>query len=192
MNEIIPVLMNVLWVTLLLFWFISGMNAKKSSFKEPFFKQFVFYWLPLILAFYLLGPDERFGNSLVVGRFVLQSNLWGITGLALCSFGLATACRARYLLGTNWSVSVQKKDNHELISNGVYKLVRHPIYTGLLMMFLGNALIVGTWRGLIAVVILFISFWFKLKKEEKWLIEIFGNEYAGYMKRSKALIPWLI
>jgi len=71
-------------------------------------------------------------------------------------------------------------------------MVRHPIYTGLLLMFLGNALIVGSWRGLIAVFILSVSFWFKLKKEEQWLKEIFGTEYSVYMAKSKALIPWLI
>jgi protein-S-isoprenylcysteine O-methyltransferase Ste14 len=192
MNEKIPIAMNVLWITLLIFWVISGISAKKWAFKESLLKQFVFYWLPLILAFYLLGPDERFGNSLVTGRFVTQSNVTGVMGLALCLLGLTIACWARYLLGNNWSVSVQKKANHELIIKGAYKLVRHPIYTGLLLMFIGNALIVGRWRGVIAVAILFISFWFKSRKEEKWLIEIFGNEYLGYINRSKALIPWLI
>jgi protein-S-isoprenylcysteine O-methyltransferase Ste14 len=192
MNEKIPVLMNVLWGTLILFWLISGINAKKSSFKEPLIKQFVFYWLPIILAVYLLGPDERYGNSLLTGRFAAHTNLIGLTGLGLCFIGLLTACWARYLLGTNWSVSVQKKDNHELILKGAYRLVRHPIYTGLLLMFLGNALIVGSWRGLVAVFILSVSFWFKLKKEEKWLKEIFGTEYSVYMAKSKALIPWLI
>jgi protein-S-isoprenylcysteine O-methyltransferase Ste14 len=192
MDEKIQMAMNVLWITLLLFWFISGISAKKSSFKESVLKQFVFYWLPLIMAFYLLGPDERFGNSLVTGSFIDRSNLTGLSGLAFCLLGLIIACWARYLLGNNWSVSVQKKDNHELIIKGAYKLVRHPIYTGLLLMFLGNAIIVGTWRGLLAVLILFISFWFKSRKEEKWLIEIFGSEYLGYMTRSKALIPWVI
>jgi protein-S-isoprenylcysteine O-methyltransferase Ste14 len=192
MDEKIPISMNVLWITLLIFWVISGISAKKSALKEPLLQQFVFYWLPIILAVYLLGPDGRFGNSLVRGRFVDQTNIAGLTGLALSVLGLIIACWARYLLGNNWSVSVQKKDDHELISNGVYKLVRHPIYTGLLLMFLGNAVIVGSWRGLIAVLIVFISFWFKLKKEEKWLIEIFGNQYLEYMTKSKALIPWLI
>jgi len=184
--------MNVLWISLILFWIISGINAKKSSFKETPFKQFVFYWLPIILAVYLLGPDERFGNSLIRGRFVANNNSAGITGLALCLLGLVTACRARYLLGKNWSVSVQKKDDHELITRGVYKLVRHPIYTGLLLMFSGDALITGTWRGVIAVAILFISFLLKLRKEEKWLTEIFGDKYLEYMTQTKKLIPWII
>jgi protein-S-isoprenylcysteine O-methyltransferase Ste14 len=150
------------------------------------------YWLPIILAIYLLGPDERFGNSLIRGRFISHTNIVGLTGLTISSLGLITACWARYVLGKNWSVSVQKKEEHELISNGVYKIVRHPIYSGLLLMFMGNAIIVGSWRGLIGVSILFISFWFKLKKEEKWLTDIFGNKYLEYMNNTKAMIPWLL
>jgi protein-S-isoprenylcysteine O-methyltransferase Ste14 len=59
-------------------------------------------------------------------------------------------------------------------------------------MFSGDALITGTWRGVIAVAILFISFWFKLRKEEKWLLEIFGSKYQEYTSRTKKLIPWII
>ena len=192
MNEIFSILMNVLWGTLILFWLVSGINAKKSSFREPFYKQFVFYWLPLILAVYLLGPDERFGNSLIKGTFIAHNNVAGFTGIAISFSGLLTAVWARYLLGRNWSVSVQQKENHELIQTGAYKLVRHPIYTGLLLMFLGNAFIVSRWRGLLAVVIVLISFLFKLKKEEDWLTEIFGSKYIEYMQKTKSLIPWLV
>jgi protein-S-isoprenylcysteine O-methyltransferase Ste14 len=115
-----------------------------------------------------------------------------VTGLVFCFTGFLIACQARYLLGKNWSLSVQKKEKHELILTGVYKFVRHPIYTGLLLMFFGNAIIVGDWRGLIAVAIVFISFWFKLRKEEKWLMEIFGEEYVEYKRGTKALVPWVI
>lgn len=192
MNEIFSTLMNVLWGTLILFWIVSGINAKKSSFREPLYKQFVFYWLPLIMAVYLLGPDERFGNSLIKGNFIAHNNMAGLTGLALCLLGLITAVWARYLLGRNWSVSVQQKENHDLIQTGAYKFVRHPIYTGLLLMFLGNAFIVSRWRGLLAVSIVLISFLFKLKKEEKWLTDLFGSKYIEYRQKTKSLIPWLI
>ena len=184
--------MNIAWGILIIYWFISGITAKKSSFKETIYTQFIFYWLPLILAIYLLGPDERFGNSLIKGNFVSNSNLTGAIGLSLCYLGLAIACWSRYLLGKNWSVSVQKKEDHELIKNGAYKLIRHPIYSGLILMFLGNAIIVGTWRGLIGVLIVSVSFWFKLKKEEKWLIDLFGNKYQEYILKTKALVPWLL
>lgn len=94
--------------------------------------------------------------------------------------------------GKNWSLSVQKKENHELIKSGPYSILRHPIYTGILLIFIGNTIIVGDYRGIIAVVIVFISFWFKLKKEEKWLTEIFGEKYLNYAENTKAIIPYLL
>ncbi len=192
MSDLIRSSMNIAWGILIMYWFISGIMAKKSDFKEALFMQFIFYWLPLILAVYLLGPDERFGNSLIKGNFVSNTNFTGVIGLSLSYIGLVIACWSRYLLGKNWSVSVQKKEDHELIKSGAYKLIRHPIYTGLILMFLGNAVIVGKWRGLLGVFIVFISFWFKLKKEEKWLTDLFGNKYKEYMLKTKALVPWLI
>lgn len=192
MNDIIHTLMNIAWGILIMYWFISGITAKRSAFKENLLKQFIYYWLPLILAIYLLGPDERYGNSLISGNFVSNTNLSGLIGLLLCYLGLVIACWSRYLLGKNWSVSVQKKEDHELIKKGAYKFIRHPIYSGLILMFLGNAIILGRWRGLAAVSIVFISFWFKLKKEEQWLTDLFGNKYREYILETKAIIPWLL
>jgi protein-S-isoprenylcysteine O-methyltransferase Ste14 len=192
MSDIIHTSMNIAWAILILYWFISGIKSKKSVLMESISKQFIFYWLPLIMAVYLLGPDERFGNYLITGKFVPNNDIAGLTGLSVSIFGLVIACRARYTLGKNWSVSVQKKEDHELIIKGAYRLIRHPIYSGLLLMFLGNAIIVGKWRGLIGVLIVFVSFWFKLKKEEKWLTDVFGVKYSEYIAKSKALIPWLL
>jgi protein-S-isoprenylcysteine O-methyltransferase Ste14 len=140
----------------------------------------------------LLGPGEWFGHSLIRENFVEHTNLVGGIGLLISFMGLLIACWSRYLLGKNWSLSVQKKENHELIKSGPYSILRHPIYTGILLIFIGNTIIVGDYRGIIAVLIVFISFWFKLKKEEKWLIEIFGEDYHNYKKTTKAIIPYLL
>ena len=125
-------------------------------------------------------------------NFVPHNNLVGIIGLSFSAFGAGIACWSRYTLGKNWSLSVQKKESHELIQDGLYKYVRHPIYTGLILLFIGNTLLVGDYRGIIAVIIVFISFWFKLKKEEKLLTETFGKRYLEYIAKTKALIPFVI
>ncbi|MEO6304296.1 MAG: isoprenylcysteine carboxylmethyltransferase family protein, partial [Bacteroidia bacterium] len=75
---------------------------------------------------------------------------------------------------------------------GPYKYVRNPIYTGLLLLFSGNALIVGDWRGILAVLIVFVSFWRKLKLEEQWLNTHFGEAYTNYKKQTKALFPFIL
>jgi len=176
----------------LIYWFISGIGAKKATHKEPFFLRFFQYWLPLIIAILLLGPGDWFGHTWLREQFIEHTNLVGNIGLTISIFGAIIACWSRYILGKNWSLSIQKKENHELIQNGIYKIIRHPIYTGLLLLFTGNALIVGDYRAIIAVIIVFVSLWLKLLKEEKLLTEVFGNTYIEYKKRSKALIPFVI
>lgn len=192
MNEFIKIGLKATWLLVLTYWFISGLRAKKVKHEEPLFKRFAQYWLPLIIAVFLLGPGEWFGHSWLRENFLEHTNLVGAIGLSISVIGAIIACISRYTLGKNWSLSVQKKEDHRLIQNGIYKIVRHPIYTGLLFLFLGNVIIVGDYRGIIAILIVFISFWFKLKKEEKLLSETFGPRYVEYKKRTKALIPYLL
>lgn len=183
---------TISWIILFIYWIWSSRNTKMVSRREPAFKRFFMYLLPLLVAGLLLGPGKWFGHCLIRDQFVPHSNEVGIIGTLLCIVGVILACRARYLIGRNWSLSVQLKETHELIVGGPYRYVRHPIYTGILCIFLGNAFIVGDWRGLIAVLIVLISFWRKLKLEEKWLGDNFGERYELYKKSTKAIIPWLL
>jgi protein-S-isoprenylcysteine O-methyltransferase Ste14 len=192
MSPFIKVGLQVIWLVVLMYWFISGLGAKKVESQESFLKRFVQYWLPLIIAILLLGPGNWFGHSWLRENFIEHTNFVGIIGLSTCIIGAIIACMSRYLLGKNWSLSIQRKENHQLIQSGIYKVIRHPIYLGLLLLFIGNAIIVGDYRGIIAIVIVFVSFWIKLKKEEKLLAETFGNQYAEYKKQTKALIPYLL
>ncbi|OWW23159.1 hypothetical protein B4Q04_22145 [Zobellia sp. OII3] len=192
MSDYIKIGLKITWLIVLTYWFVSGFTAKKVKSQEPILKRFLFYWLPLIVAGLLLGPTELFMHMLIRENFVEHTNFVGTIGLTICIFGAIMACWSRYRLGNNWSLSVQNKEDHELIQSGLYKIVRHPIYTGFLLLFIGNTIIVGDYRGIIAVLIVFISFWFKLTKEEKLLTENFGNQYLEYKKRTKALIPYII
>lgn len=192
MSEYIKNGLSLTWLVVVLYWSISSFSVKKVEQQESFSKRFLFYWLPLLIAILLLGPGKWFGHSLIRENFVPHTNLVGGIGLSISVIGAFIACWSRYILGKNWSLSVQKKENHELIQTGIYKIVRHPIYTGFLLLFTGNCIIVGDYRGIIAVLIVFFSFWFKIKKEEKLLIETFGEKYSEYKKQTKALIPFLI
>ena len=84
------------------------------------------------------------------------------------------------------------KEGHELIRSGPYALVRHPIYAGLLMAFVGTALARGEWRGLIAVALVFVALWRKLRLEEKWMRAQFGDSYEAYSRQVAALVPHII
>jgi protein-S-isoprenylcysteine O-methyltransferase Ste14 len=106
--------------------------------------------------------------------------------------GLSFTVWARLRLDTNWSGAVQVKAAHALVRTGPYRWVRHLIYTGMLAALLGNAIAVDQWRGLLAFGIVLAGFVYKLRLEERWMIETFGDAYVEYRKHSKALIPGIL
>jgi protein-S-isoprenylcysteine O-methyltransferase Ste14 len=81
------------------------------------------------------------------------------------------------------------KEGHELITGGPYAVVRHPIYTGLLVALTGTAMAIGELRALLAVAIASFAFWRKLLLEEQWMREQFGEQYQAYCRRVSALLP---
>jgi Putative protein-S-isoprenylcysteine methyltransferase len=97
---------------------------------------------------------------------------------------------ARVRLGGNWSGIVTIKHDHELIASGPYAIVRHPIYTGLLVAFIGSAMVLGEWRGVLAVLVAWWALWRKLRLEERWMAERFGQQYEAYCRRVPALVPF--
>jgi protein-S-isoprenylcysteine O-methyltransferase Ste14 len=183
--------LRLVWLTLMIYWVWTARAVKAPIQTEHPIKRLLAYWLPLMAAFVLLGPGEPFRHTLLVEQFVPHSTLFESAGLFLCIVGAALACWARHLLGENWSATVQLKNDHQLITRGPYRAVRHPIYSGLLLLFSGNAVLVGDWRGILAVAIVFLSFWRKLRLEERWLRGHFGEAYRQYEERSRALIPGL-
>jgi protein-S-isoprenylcysteine O-methyltransferase Ste14 len=124
--------------------------------------------------------------------FVPESAFTGITGLLLVVLGIAFSIWARLELGGNWSGRVTVKQGHTLIRRGPYSIVRHPIYSGLLLAFLGVAIIVGQIRGLLGLGVLALSFWLKLRIEERFMLEQFGAEYREYQRQVKGVIPFVV
>ncbi len=180
------------WLLWLAYWGISALHVKSAVRVESAGSRFGKYALPLIVAVLLLQNFRALNGTFLNDRFV-PAELWIVwLGFFLTIAGLAFTCWARVILGRNWSGVVQLKEDHELIVRGPYSIVRHPIYTGLLLAFLGTALAIGAWRGLIATAIVAVSFWRKLRLEERWLCELFGEQYADYMRRVKALVPWVL
>ena len=124
-----------------------------------------------------------------VARVVPVSGVLMGVGLAMEGLGVAVAVWARVRLGRQWSGEITIKEDHRLIRSGPYKSVRHPIYTGLLAMYLGSALVVGTWVALAGVVLAGLAYWRKVGLEERNLEEAFGAEYEGYREETWELLP---
>lgn len=184
--------LRITWLVVLGYWLWAARSAKPTEQQEPPAIRLLAYWFPLLIAVLLLGSGDWFGHSLLREQFVPHTTLVYSVGLGLAIFGAVLAIFSRAMLGRNWSATVQLKQDHELITSGPYRLVRHPIYTGLLILFLGNAIMVGDWRGLLAVAIVFVSFWRKFRVEESWLSQHFGEPYRLYQARTKALIPMVL
>ncbi len=111
-----------------------------------------------------------------------------VLGIALLAAGLGFTVWARRHLGRNWSASVVVKEGHALVRTGPYRYVRHPIYSGLLLAFLGMAVTIGEWRGLVAVLLAWVSLAVKSRAEEKRMRETFP-EYAEYARGTPAIVP---
>jgi len=120
---------------------------------------------------------------------LFQSNT---AGLILVFAGAAFAGLARLALGANWSSRARIRAEHTLSTSGPYRIVRHPIYSGLLLLYLGTAVILGQARGYIAFAIVFITWIFKSRTEDRLLAARFGPDFDAYRRRTKALIPFVL
>ncbi len=115
-----------------------------------------------------------------------------VIGCIIVACGLAIALWARATLGGNWSGLVVFKEGHELVQRGPYRAVRHPIYSGMLLMILGTALVSGRAAAFIAFAVVFAGFYVKLRMEERLMTRHFPEQYASYRRRTKALIPYVL
>jgi protein-S-isoprenylcysteine O-methyltransferase Ste14 len=180
----------VLWVAWLALWMAMAPWVKAAAQSENAWSRLMHVG-PLVLAGYLVAAPHV-PIAPLNDHFAPFSSWLPAFGAGLTLVGLALAVWARVLLAGNWSGDVQLKEAHELVVDGPYRWVRHPIYTGLLVALLGTALAVGEWRGLIAMAIAAISFWRKLRLEETLMRRQFGEAYARYAKRAPALIPFVL
>ncbi len=124
-------------------------------------------------------------------RFLPDSVIYLWIGLAMTIIGVMFAIWARVKLGRNWSGIVTVKQNHELIRTGPYALVRHPIYTGIMLAVFGTAIFDGEIRSILLMIATLTILAQKMKMEEQFMTEQFGSEYASYRLNTKALVPFL-
>jgi len=177
------------WCIFILYWLISATRTKVVAEKQSAWSGLA-HRIPLVCGYILLA-ELRWPPPLNVS--VTPRAVWtGAMGASVCVLGLLVTLWARWTLGGNWSSNVTFKQGHELIRTGPYRLVRHPIYTGLLIMAIGTALDFGRLRGWLALPLMAAGFWMKLKQEEKLLVRHFPQEYPTYMKRVKALVPFAV
>jgi|SRR5208283_1263142 len=182
-------LFTAMWLAWALYWWVLKRDVKATTRHEPAWSRLA-HVIPLVVAALLLGIPRM--HVPILGERFLPLTLWSYwMGAGLTAAGLLFTVWARVHIGRNWSGTVTIKEGHELITSGPYAIVRHPIYSGLLLALLGSALARGEWRGVLALAIAFLALWRKLRLEERWMREQFGPAYEAYRQRVAALIPFL-
>ena len=182
-------LIIALWGIWVAYWIGTAWTTKRATAKEPLLSR-----IPIVIGIalsscLLLAPFwfGGFVNAIILPR----SDLSYFTGFLVTVSGIGFAFWARFALGRNWSGRVTIKEDHELVTRGPYRFVRHPIYTGALLAFTGTTIAFGRAGGFFAIAIMTVIFVRKIWLEEKMLMEHFGARYAAYCRTTKALIPLL-
>jgi protein-S-isoprenylcysteine O-methyltransferase Ste14 len=171
------------WALFWLYWITAAFSMKRG--RIPWSRELRIRALIVALAVVLV----RFG---VFRGHGVQSDPWraGI-GLALFAAGLLFAIWARIHIGRNWGTPMTQKSDPELVTSGPYRLVRHPIYSGILVANVGTAAALS-WFWLAAFGLDAIYFIYSATVEEKFLTEQFPDAYPAYKRSTKMLVPFLL
>lgn len=178
------------WLIVFGYWTISSFSAKHTIKVYSGKWQRSVFW-SLIIAIAILaytGTLSKFAGP-ILWQYTLTT---GVIADIVTLISLVIMLWARKTLGNNWSGHVTLKENHELIKHGPYAFVRHPIYSGLLLLMLGPVILYGHLYGLFAFIIFFVGVWFRSQQEEKLLTDHFPQDYPNYKKQVKRLVPFIL
>jgi protein-S-isoprenylcysteine O-methyltransferase Ste14 len=181
-------LIQICWAAFAIYWGVTALSAKPSAQRQSLAGRALHVAMLAVTIAALLGPWRPYPLNLAV---VPRGRAADALAAALCVAGLTGALWARWALGDNWSSAVTLKQGHELIMRGPYRYVRHPIYSGLLVMVLGTALAIGRLHAFIGFAACVVGFWIKLRQEEALMTRSFPDAYASYQRRTKALVPFV-
>jgi protein-S-isoprenylcysteine O-methyltransferase Ste14 len=174
-----------LWVLFSVYWEVAARNGSKAERSESGFSRTIHVLLVNLALLFIAAPIYGLDRMLPASPVLMSA------GLAVEAAGVALAVWARRHLGRHWSGVITIKVGHELIRTGPYRLLRHPIYTGLLVMYAGLLLVTGEWLGLIGLVLAALAYWRKIRLEERNLNVAFGADYDAYRRDTWALVPGL-
>lgn len=180
------ILILACWVSLGVYWNISARSIKSAVEQQNFASRLARMpiWLGFVL--FIAAWVHPFGPA-AIRRTVVSDSI----AVAVCALGFLLAIWSRKALGAEWSRDVEIKQGHKLVERGPYRFMRHPIYTGHLLMGLGTAIASGLMVALAGLAPFVAGFWIKLNQEERLLLRAFPDQYPAYMARVKALIPYM-
>jgi protein-S-isoprenylcysteine O-methyltransferase Ste14 len=181
------------WLFFVVIWLLNSTKAKRDVTRRGS------GWTALAIRVIAVGAVLLVLRIPVVRNLLQSSRTWfsfsrpivGIIGSALCVIGVALAVWARVCLATNWSPRPAVKVDHALVTSGPYRLIRHPIYTGMLLALLGTGLDAGI-IGLAVFVCAAAVLVRRIPIEEGLMMQLFKEQYSEYIRHTKALLPFLL
>jgi protein-S-isoprenylcysteine O-methyltransferase Ste14 len=178
----VEIVFAVGWAAFWLYWLVAAFSMKRGHL--PWSRDLGVRAVIVVVVVLLVR----------VGAFRhrgLNHDLWrGGIGLFLFAVGLAFAAWARAHIGRNWGTPMTQKEDPELVTSGPYRLVRHPIYSGILLAGTGTA--VGlTWLWMVAVGLATFYFVYSATVEERYLARRFPDAYPAYKRSTKMLVPFV-
>lgn len=174
------------WWIFAAYWAITALRVKRTKEREKSVDRMITLAV-VVIAYELLFAHLHLGPLNLRCLPNEPSIAWA--GIAITWVGVAVAIWARYSLGQYWSARVTLKEGHRLIHSGPYAYVRHPIYAGMLIGCIGATMVVGEWRGIVAIILLLLAHSRKALREEALLTKEFGEQYATYRRRTGFLFP---
>ena len=190
MNDQIVIVANVAcWGTVVIVWLAGALYNARHAPKDRIRAES--RPVPLSAATFLAcSVLLLFGRGLAQ-KLVVDAAWLQFLGLAVLIGSTAFALWARFSLGTSWSVAPEVGGDRRLRTGGPYAVTRHPIYTGLLGMLLGSAMLGGLGQGLLFVMAGLIVFLVRIHMEERLLLFNFPDAYPAYRQRVPQLVPGL-
>ena len=177
----------ILWAGFALSW-IAAMPWSSKVEKRVGMGREIAYRIVLIAGgLIFLIPAHGYEGPLRLW-YLPHRMVWPAVGMI--ALGFAFSWWARIWLGALWSGQVTKKADHRVVDTGPYRIVRHPIYTGILLAIYATAALKGTVLGLAGAVAITLGLWMKARLEERFLGEELGSDYDAYRTRIPMLMPF--
>jgi protein-S-isoprenylcysteine O-methyltransferase Ste14 len=170
------------WAAFWIYWVVAAFSMKRG--RVPWSRELRVRAVLIVLVIVVVRAGAFRSDT-------LNSDPWRAGfGLLLFALGLGFAIWARLHIGRNWGTPMSQKDEPELVTSGPYRLVRHPIYSGILLAGVGTALALN-WAWLIAPALAGIYFVYSATVEERYLTQQFPDAYPAYRRSSKMLVPFI-
>ena len=177
-----------LWAAFWISWLAAAAWSAKAESRVGMRGELA-YRIVLIAGALALLPRAHGYHGPLRLWFVTLEEAWVCTGLL--ALGLIFSWWARIHLGALWSGWITRKTDHRVIDTGPYAIVRHPIYTGLLLAVYATAAAKGTILGLLGALLVTVGLWMKARLEERWLGEqLEPGAYHDYRRKVPMLIPF--